>query len=75
MKKIIILAWMLLAMAHTAFAEQRGVFMKFHCTLQNTRLSLLRIRNVLLVNTYQFVWVYVLAIMETYHIVNSMGWT
>lgn len=30
MKKLIILAGLLLAMAHTAFAEQQGVFMKFH---------------------------------------------
>lgn len=30
MKKAIILAGLLLAMAHTAFAEQRGVLMQFH---------------------------------------------
>lgn len=30
MKKVIILAGLLLAMAHVAFAEQRGVFMEFH---------------------------------------------
>ena len=30
MKKLIILAGLLLAMAHTAFAEQRGVLMEFH---------------------------------------------
>lgn len=30
MKKTIILAGLLLAMAHTAFAEQRGVLMQFH---------------------------------------------
>jgi len=30
MKKAIILAGMLLNMFHTAFAEQRGVFMEFH---------------------------------------------
>lgn len=30
MKKLIILAVLLLGMAHTAFAEQRGVFMQFH---------------------------------------------
>jgi len=30
MKKVIILVGLLLIMAHTAFAEQRGVFMDFH---------------------------------------------
>lgn len=30
MKKVIILAGLLLVMAHTAFAEQRGVLMEFH---------------------------------------------
>lgn len=30
MKKLIILAALLLGMAHTAFAEQQGVFMQFH---------------------------------------------
>lgn len=30
MKKLIILAGLLLAMPHTAFAEQRGVLMEFH---------------------------------------------
>jgi len=33
MKKAIILVGLLLAMAHTAFAEQRGVFMEFHRTI------------------------------------------
>lgn len=30
MKKVIILVGLLLAMAHTAFAEQRGVLMEIH---------------------------------------------
>ena len=30
MKKLIIMAALLLGMAHTAFAEQQGVFMQFH---------------------------------------------
>jgi c-di-AMP phosphodiesterase-like protein len=30
MKKVIVLAGLLLAIAHAAFAEQRGVFMEFH---------------------------------------------
>lgn len=30
MKKVIILAGLLLVMAHTVFAEQHGVFMEFH---------------------------------------------
>ena len=35
----------------------------------------LKIQNVLPVNIYLFVWVYVHAIMEAHHIVNSMEWT
>lgn len=39
MKKAIILAGLLLAMAHTAFAEQRDVFIQFHSKInpQNCR--------------------------------------
>ena len=39
MKKLIILAALLLGMAHTAFAKQQGVFMQFHRRLnpENTR--------------------------------------
>jgi hypothetical protein len=32
MKKTIILVWLLLAMVHTVFAEQREVYMEFHRT-------------------------------------------
>lgn len=31
--------------------------------------------NASLANIYQYVWVYVHAIMEAHHIVNSMEWT
>lgn len=39
MKKLIIMAALLLGMAHTAFAEQQGVFMQFHRRInpENTR--------------------------------------
>lgn len=39
MKKLIILAALLLGMAHTAIAEQQGVFMQFHRRInpENTR--------------------------------------
>lgn len=39
MKKLIIMAALLLGMAHTAFAEQQGVFMQFYRRLnpENTR--------------------------------------
>ena len=40
-----------------------------------TRPNLLRIQNASLANIYQYVWVYVHAIMEAHHIVNSMEWT
>lgn len=36
MKKLIILATLLLGMAHAAFAEKRGVLMEIHYSLNNS---------------------------------------